>query len=220
MRGSRFAIAYELSPMGRTLSRRGAWRRGLALLPPLAAAALLAGCGGGSGGSSASRPVTTAPASSARLSVPSSINLTSPALAPGRPVPRGFTCDGQDDTPPLRWSGVPAGTAELALLFEDMDARGETGDPFLHWSVFGIPASATQVPGAAKRGTNDFHQLDYNGPCPPQNDPAHHYVFTLYALRAPLDLPAGSPPADVRAAIARAASAQGRLAVTYTRAGG
>jgi Raf kinase inhibitor-like YbhB/YbcL family protein len=180
---------------------------------------VVAGCGGGSGGSSASRPATTA-TTSAGLSVPASIGLTSPVLASGRPVPRRFTCDGQDDTPPLRWSGVPAGTAELALLFEDMNARGETGDPFVHWSVFGIPASATQVPRGAKRGTNDFHQLDYNGPCPPQNDPAHHYVFTLYALRTPLGLPEGSPPADVRAAIARAASAQGRLAVTYTRAGG
>jgi Raf kinase inhibitor-like YbhB/YbcL family protein len=114
---------------------------------------------------------------------------------------------------------VPAGAAGLALLLEDMDARGESGDPFVHWSVFGVPPSAVQVPPAHRRGTNDFHQLDYSGPCPPQNDPAHHYVFTLYALRYPLDVPDGSPPGDVRAAIARAAVAQGRLAVTYTRAG-
>src|SRR3954469_16774776 len=111
MRGSRFAIAYELSLMGRTLSRRGARRRAFALV--LAPVVAVAGCGGGSGGSRASRaratpppprapgPAPPPPATSARLSVPASISLTSPALAPGRPVPRRFTCDGQDDTPPL-----------------------------------------------------------------------------------------------------------------------
>jgi Raf kinase inhibitor-like YbhB/YbcL family protein len=149
--------------------------------------------------------------------VPAVISLTSPVLAQGRPVPRRFTCDGPDDPPPLRWSGVPSGTAELAILLEDQSARGESGAPFVHWSLFGIPASATQVPGGAKAGTSDFHQLPYAGPCPPDNDPAHRYVFTLYALRAPLDLPTGAPPADLRAAIARAATALGRLTVTYTR---
>jgi Raf kinase inhibitor-like YbhB/YbcL family protein len=152
--------------------------------------------------------------------VPASISLTSPVLAPGRPMPGRFTCDGPDDPPPLRWSGVPPGTAELALLLEDQSAQGESGGPFVHWSLFGIPASATQVPPGAKQGTNDLHQLTYGGPCPPDNDPAHRYVFTLYALRAPLDLPDGAPPPDLRAAIARAASAQGRLTVTYARGGG
>jgi Raf kinase inhibitor-like YbhB/YbcL family protein len=135
-------------------------------------------------------------------------------------MPSRFTCDGLDDPPPLRWSGVPAGTAELALLLEDQNVRGPSGAPFVHWSLFGIPPSATQVPRSARAGTNDFHQLTYGGPCPPDNDPAHRYVFTLYALRAPLDVPDGAPPTDLRAAIARAASGQGRLTVTYTRGGG
>lgn len=175
------------------------------------------GCGGGS---SAASQASTTPTTAGNPTVPASISLTSPVLAPGRPVPRRFTCDGPDDPPPLRWSGVPPGTAELALLLEDENSRGESGGPFVHWSLFGIPASATQVPPAAKQGTNDFHQLTYGGPCPPDNDPAHRYVFTLYALRAPLDLPDGAPPTDMRAAIAREASAQGRLTVTYTRGGG
>jgi Raf kinase inhibitor-like YbhB/YbcL family protein len=175
------------------------------------------GCGGGS---SAASQASTAPTTAGNPTVPASISLTSPVLAQGRPVPSRFTCDGPDDPPPLRWSGVPPGTAELALLLEDQNAQGESGGPFVHWSLFGIPASATQVPPGAKQGTNDFHQLTYGGPCPPDNDPAHRYVFTLYALRAPLDLPDGAPPTDLRAAIARAASAQGRLTVTYTRGGG
>jgi Raf kinase inhibitor-like YbhB/YbcL family protein len=211
MRGSRFAIAYQLSTMGRTVSSRvavGVLGFGLALAS--------VGCGGGSSGTSSA---STTPTTAARTTVPASISLTSPVLAQGRPMPPRFTCDGLDDPPPLRWSGVPAGTAELALLLEDQSARGESGGPFVHWSLFGIPASATQVPSGGKQGTNDFHQLAYGGPCPPDNDPAHRYVFTLYALRAPLDLPNGAPPADLRAAIGRAASAQGRLTVTYTRGG-
>jgi Raf kinase inhibitor-like YbhB/YbcL family protein len=175
------------------------------------------GCSGSSSGAS---HASTTPTTAGTTTLPASISLTSPVLAQGRPVPSRFTCDGPDDPPPLRWSGVPPGTAELALLLEDQNAQGESGGPFVHWSLFGIPASATQVPPGAKQGTNDFHQLTYGGPCPPDNDPAHRYVFTLYALRAPLDLPDGAPPTDLRAAIARAASAQGRLTVTYTRGGG
>ena len=212
MRGSRFAIAYELSPMGRTVSSRAAIG-----VVGFALALASVGCGGGSSGTS---NASTTPTSAERTTVPASISLTSPVLAQGRPVPRRFTCDGLDDPPPLHWSGVPAGTAELALLLEDLSSRGDSGAPFVHWSLFGIPASATQVPRGAREGTNDFHQLTYGGPCPPDNDPAHRYVFTLYALRAPLGVPDGAPPTDLRAAIARAASAQGRLTVTYTRGGG
>ena len=174
-----------------------------------------AGCGSG-GGSSGSTPATTPPAPAGR-SLPATIRLTSPVVADGRPIPRRFTCDSQDNAPPLRWSGVPAGTAQLALVLEDDGARGESGGPFVHWSVFGIPPSATAVPAGAKQGTTDFHETHYGGPCPPDNGPAHRYVFTLYALRAPLDLPAGAPPPDLRAAIARTAAAQGRLTFTYAR---
>lgn len=181
-----------------------------------ALALALAGCGGG--GSSSSTRATT-PTAAARSSVPATIALSSPAFANGGPIPRRFTCDAQDVTPPLRWSGVPAGTAELALTLEDENARGESGAPFVHWSVFGIPPAATSVPPKAKTGTTDFHETHYGGPCPPDNDPAHRYVFTVYALRAPLDLPDGAPPDDVRAAIARTASAQGRLTVIYVRGG-
>src|SRR2546423_6277327 len=201
MRGSRFAIAYQLSPMGRTVSSRaviGVVGFGLALAS--------AGCGGGSSGTS---HASTTPTTAARTTVPTSISLTSPVLTQGRPVPRRFTCDGLDDPPPLRWSGVPPGTAELALLLEDQSAQGESGGPFVHWSLFGIPASATQVPRGGKEGTNDFHQLAYGGPCPPDNDPGHRHVFTPYALPAPGDLPRGAPPAHPRAAVRPPAAAPG-----------
>lgn len=194
-----------------------------ALAATVVVALSLGACGGSGAGkprpaTSATTPTTSAPV--AAPAVPSSIRLTLAGARDGGSLPRAYTCDGVDDAPPLRWSAVPAGTRELALLLEDRDARGETGGPFVHWSVFAIPASATSVPPAAKAGTTDFHQTSYGGPCPPVSDPPHRYVFTLYALRAPLDLPPGAPPGDLRAAIARAALAQGRLRVSYARAGG
>ena len=209
MRGSRFAIAYELSPMGRTVSSRAA-----IVVVGFGLALASVGCGGGGSGTS---HASTAPTTADRATVPATISLTSPVLAQGRPVPSRFTCDGLDDPPPLHWSGVPAGTAELALLLEDENAQGESGGPFVHWSLFGIPPSATRVPSGARQGTNDFHQLTYGGPCPPDNDPAHRYVFTLYALRDGALPDAGAAPADVRAAIAGNALARGTLTGRFAR---
>jgi Raf kinase inhibitor-like YbhB/YbcL family protein len=188
-------------------------------LAGLAVALAFAGAGCGSGGASSGSTPATTPTAPARRPVPVTIRLTSPVVADGRPIPRRFTCDAQDNAPPLRWSGVPGGTAQLALVLEDDSARGESGGPFVHWSVFGIPPSATEVPGGARQGTTDFHETHYGGPCPPDNDPPHRYVFTLYALRAPLELPAGAPPPDLRAAIARTAATHGRLTFTYARGG-
>jgi Raf kinase inhibitor-like YbhB/YbcL family protein len=197
-------------------------RRALIGVAALSLVAAASGCGGGSGGgSSRAANSLTAPSSAGEPSAPVTISLTSPVLASGRAVPQRYTCDGTDDQPPLRWSGVPAGTASLALVLEDLSASGDSGGPFVHWSVFDIPSAAAQVPTSGiKHGTNDFHQVGYNGPCPPDNDPAHRYVFTLYALRGQPDLPDGAPPGDLRAAITRDALAEGRLAVTYTRGGG
>src|SRR5690349_4221307 len=109
----------DLTPSVRSLA-------GVAALLALA----LAGCGGG-GGSGGPASATT-PATSARSSVPATIALSSPAFANGGPIPRRFTCDADDVAPPLSWSGVPAGTAELALVLEDENARGGSGAPFMH----------------------------------------------------------------------------------------
>src|SRR2546421_12592692 len=96
--------------MGRTVSSRAA-----VVMVGMGLALASVGCGGGSSGTSAAQ---TTPTTAGRTTVPASISLTSPVLAQGRPVPRRFTCGGLDDPPPLRWSGGPPGTAELALLPE------------------------------------------------------------------------------------------------------
>jgi Raf kinase inhibitor-like YbhB/YbcL family protein len=175
-------------------------------------------CGSSSPSSSpAGTPVPTSPAPPASSLT---IRLRSPAFADGGRIPAAYTCDGIDDSPPLRWSNLPAGTVQLALFMED---PGAEGGPFTHWVVFGIPASASStargaIPRGAVQGTTGFSQSHYGGPCPPTGDAAHRYVFTLYALRAPVTLPKGAPPADVHAAVERATLAAGRLTGTYVRA--
>ncbi|HEX2411417.1 MAG TPA: YbhB/YbcL family Raf kinase inhibitor-like protein [Solirubrobacteraceae bacterium] len=174
-------------------------------LAAVLAALALAGCGG---------DAVEGPPPSA----PDSMHLTSPAFAAGAAIPKRFTCDGEDFSPPLRWTGVPAGARSLALLMEDPEADGT----FMHWTVFAIAPDATnlhegEVPQGAREGENSFGDTRYGGPCPPEGDPSHRYVFSLYALRQAPDLEPGASPDDVRAAIAGAAIARGQLTGRYGR---
>ena len=118
-------------------------------------------------------------------------------------------------SPPLAWSGVPAGAASLVLLVDDPDARD-----FLHWSVIDLPPSATTLPEhvaptapAPQQGTNDFGKVGYGGPCPPSG--THHYRFTLYALTGPIDLP-GHPDAKTLRAALSTATVLAHAALTAT----
>jgi Raf kinase inhibitor-like YbhB/YbcL family protein len=112
--------------------------------------------------------------------------LSSDAFLDGESIPSEYTCDGDDERPTLRWEGTPAGTAELALVMHDPDAGG-----FVHWVVAGIPPDANElgasIPEGALAGRNDFGTVGYAGPCPPSGN--HGYLFTLFALSEPLDLP-------------------------------
>ena len=126
-----------------------------------------------------------------------SMTLTSSAFTNGGTIPTEFTCSGVDVSPPLSWSGVPAGTESLALTVIDPDAPVK---PFTHWVIFDIPAGAIALPRAvplgkelpdgSRQGRNDFHNDGYSGPCPPPG-PAHHYHFTAFALDTVLNLPGG-----------------------------
>ena len=172
-----------------------------------AAAAALAGCGGGD------RVEGPPPAA------PASITLRSPAFADGATIPRRYSCDGAEVSPPLRWSGVPAGARSLALLLEDPDAPGGT---FVHWTLYGLAPGTRalaegKVPPGARQGENSSGDDAYGGPCPPAGKGAHRYVFTLYALRGGALPEAGAAPADVRAAIAGLALARGTLTGRFAR---
>ena len=148
---------------------------------------------------------------------PMTITVSSTAFADGGDIPRRYTCDGDDVSPPLALSGLPTGTRDVALLVEDPDAPGGT---FVHWVAWGIdPSKAALGEGESPpgSGTNGFRRQGYGGPCPPRGGP-HRYVFTVFALSRPLDLKPGSSADDLRRAVAEMVLAEGRLVGRYARA--
>ncbi len=113
------------------------------------------------------------------------MKLVSSAFADGAQIPRRFTCDGNNLSPPLKWSGAPEGTRSFVLLCDDPDAPAGT---WHHWAAYDIPPDFTELPeGAAeqakmKQAVNDFRKTGYGGPCPPHGHGPHHYHFRLLAL--------------------------------------
>lgn len=113
------------------------------------------------------------------------MKLVSSAFDDGAAVPRQFTCDGADRSPPLQWSGAPEGTRSFVLLCDDPDAPSGT---WHHWAAYDIPPGTTELAENAahdrklKQAVNDFHKTGYGGPCPPRGHGPHHYHFRLLAL--------------------------------------
>jgi Raf kinase inhibitor-like YbhB/YbcL family protein len=150
---------------------------------------------------------------------PATIRLTSAAFEDGGTIPQRFTCDGDDVSPPLSWSGVPGGAKALALVMEDPDAPDGT---FVHWILLDIPPRETALaagdaPSEATAVANSFGDRRYGGPCPPKGDEPHRYRFLLYALKAPLRLDEDVTAADARSAIGDQALASGRLTGRFGR---
>ena len=135
----------------------------------------------------------------ATTSVASTLKMASPAFTNGQSIPARYTCAGQNTSPEMTWSGAPAGTVSFVLILEDHDApRGI----FCHWVLYNIPAATDRISegvtvnsqsgnGGIMQGRNDFGNVGYGGPCPPQGA-AHHYYFKLYALDTTLSF--ASPP--------------------------
>jgi Raf kinase inhibitor-like YbhB/YbcL family protein len=129
----------------------------------------------------------------------SAFRLTSPAFRSGAAIPKRFSCDGADVSPPLRWTAPPRRARSLALVLEDTTTK----PPFMHWLAWGIaPRVRALIPGArlTLQGRNDFGRLGYGGPCPPSGA-KHRYVFRLYALRKPLTLAAGATARELDKAL-------------------
>jgi Raf kinase inhibitor-like YbhB/YbcL family protein len=151
------------------------------------------------------------------------IVLKSTAFEDGRPIPRKYTGDGDDGSPPLTWSGVPDAAKSQALICEDPDAPRGT---WTHWILFNLPAETRELPEgvAAKetlpdgsmQGTNDFRKTGYGGPAPPPGKP-HRYHFKLYALDAPPQVKAGATRQQLLTAMEGHILAQGSLMGTYGR---
>jgi Raf kinase inhibitor-like YbhB/YbcL family protein len=154
------------------------------------------------------------------------LSITSPAFGPFGAIPRKYTCDGDDVSPPLRWAGVPGTARSLALIVEDPDAPDPAAPKqvFVHWVLYNLPASADglpegvrarDLPKGTREGRNDWNRTGYGGPCPPIG--RHRYFFRLFALDAALkDL--GSPTkAELEAAMAEHALETAELIGTYQR---
>jgi Raf kinase inhibitor-like YbhB/YbcL family protein len=155
------------------------------------------------------------------------IELTSTAFADGQPIPKRYTGEGADVSPPLSWSSLPEGTRELALICEDPDAPDGT---WVHWVVYGIPPTATGLPedlGAADRdradlagvieGGNSFGNLGYGGPMPPPGHGPHRYFFRLYALDGKQAQEPGLDKQSLLEAIEGHVIGEGELMGTYQR---
>jgi Raf kinase inhibitor-like YbhB/YbcL family protein len=152
------------------------------------------------------------------------LKVTSSAFDEGQPIPKQYTGEGDDRSPPLKWEGVPDKTRSLAVLVEDPDAPNGT---FTHWVLFNLPAdtrelaenaSAGKLPKGAMQGTNDFDKTGYGGPKPPAGK-AHRYYFKVFALNSKLDLDAKAKHAQVAEAMRGHVLADGALMGTYRHEG-
>jgi Raf kinase inhibitor-like YbhB/YbcL family protein len=153
----------------------------------------------------------------------SQIQLTSSAFAHGSRIPDVYTCEGDDTSPPLRWTGCPPQARSLALVCDDPDAPRGT---WVHWVLFNLPTDAVELaqsvptdpelPSGAKQGRNDSGKLGYMGPCPPPGKP-HRYFFRLYALDVVLGLRPGITKAELERAMNQHILGQGTLMGVYER---
>jgi len=145
------------------------------------------------------------------------IQITSSAFTEGGNIPRQYTCDDVDVSPPLSWSGIPTNTVSLALIVDDPDAPAGT---WVHWVLFNLPSDLKGLDqggsGIGVEGKNDFRRLGYGGPCPPKGS-THRYYFKVYALDTTLDLQSGATKAQVEHLMQGHILAQGQLMGKYGR---
>jgi Raf kinase inhibitor-like YbhB/YbcL family protein len=143
--------------------------------------------------------------------------LTSSAFASGDRVPRRHTCEGEDLSPPLDWSGAPAGTSSLALIVDDPDAPGGTFTHWIAWAISVDDGGLAEGEAAPGEGRNDFGTVGYRGPCPPPGHGPHRYFFRLYALDSGPELAPGAGRRELEQAIEGHALATAELVGTYER---
>jgi Raf kinase inhibitor-like YbhB/YbcL family protein len=172
------------------------------LLLALVVLATAAACGDGSSGADAT------------TSAPGGFTLSSPEFADSELLPDDAAFGDENESPPLRWSGVPDGTEELALTVVDPDASN-----FIHWVVAGIDPTVTEIeagrlPPGAVEALNSFDEASWSGPAPPAGS-RHTYVFTLYALPSPSGVTAEMPGQQAIDLLSDGATATAKLRGEY-----
>lgn len=148
------------------------------------------------------------------------LNVTSTSFAEGGAMPKQFTCDGANTSPALSWSAAPDKTQSFSVIASDQDSP----ITFVHWVVYNLPPTTTQIPEAihsqqlpqgALQGTTDFDAVGYGGPCPPTG--THRYNFTIYALDSMMQAPSGANAKELRKAMNGHVLAEGNLMGRYHR---
>lgn len=157
-----------------------------------------------------------------------SMNLTSSAFTQQGEIPRVYTCEGKDVSPPLAWSDLPPGTRSLALIVDDPDAPDPAAPKrtWVHWVLYNIPPTATDfaeditsagLPAGTKEGLNDWKRTGYGGPCPPIG--RHRYFHKLYALDTILPDLGKAGKAQLESAMQGHILAKSELVGTYQKGG-
>jgi Raf kinase inhibitor-like YbhB/YbcL family protein len=152
--------------------------------------------------------------------------ITSPAFAPGGPIPAKYTCEGPDVSPPLTWVGVPPAAMSLVLVVDDPDAPDPAAPQmtWVHWVLYNLPPSASglpegvsspALPAGTVEGMTDFRRTGWGGPCPPVG--RHRYFFKLYALDRGLPPTARQTKAQVERAMAGHILEEAELVGTYEK---
>lgn len=151
-----------------------------------------------------------------------SIKVTSTAFSEGGAIPKLYTCQGKNISPPLSWTGVPAEAKSLALIMDDPDAPRGT---WVHWVLYNIPPDSKgleeniphgpSLANGAKHGKNSWPKLGYGGPCPPSG--THRYYFKLYALDIVLPQQGEATKAQILKAMEGHILAEGQLMGTYSK---
>lgn len=149
------------------------------------------------------------------------LTIESSAFSEGEKIPRKYTCDGKDVSPPLSWTGAPDGAKSFALICDDPDSS----KTWSHWVIFDLPPATRSLPegvapraevsGGGAQGTNDFRKVGYGGPCPPSG--THRYFFKLYALDKQVGLSSTATKADLERAMKGHVLAEGALMGRYSR---
>lgn len=152
--------------------------------------------------------------------------VTSPAFDDSQTVPAQYTANGENVSPPLSFEGIPDEAETLAVVADDPDAPSGT---FVHWLLWNLPGARTDLPGGvpaeseldgyggARQGTNDFGEIGYSGPAPPEDDDPHTYRFDVIAVDTTVEVAPGAERSALEDALDGSTLESGRLTGTYGR---
>ena len=151
-----------------------------------------------------------------------SITIKSNSFKEGELIPKKYTCDGENISPPLEWNEIPEGTKSFAIICDDPDAPMGT---WVHWVIYNIPPLTNNLKenisfekvleDGTIQGKNDFGKIGYGGPCPPSG--IHRYFFKIYALNDMLKLGPGSTKEELLHAMEEHIISEGKLIGKYSR---